>query len=390
MKNLLLILLLASSLGATAQQTFTWTQIADYPYKAWGMNSCGHNGLLYSFSNCGGGNNTLYSYDAATNKWDTLAKLSGSIICNTSLIGVGDKLYLATAGSIKIYDIPTDTWEAAGINTPAGFNKDGATTVAVGTDIYYIGGGSTKNLHKLNTTTKTFAQLANMNTGRENTQAVHLNNKLYVFGGRLSGSALNTIEVYDIANDTWSNITSTIDKRYFGFAVTDGFYIYLLGGERGVNNYKYKSIELYNPTTQAVTQLASTNDMNVEHTAHAFGLADNKLIAAAGFTSTPTNAITEYSEATNFSNTVSIIKNTADDLSFTIYPNPSTIYVNVEVSKAVETVNIYTMDGKEISSHATNNRKSMSIDVSKLSEGMYLIRSIGKQGAQTQLLRITQ
>lgn len=388
MKKLLLILLLGTTGNAFAQQTFTWSQIADYPYKAWGMNSCGHNGLLYSFSNCGGGNNTLYSYDPATNKWDTLAKLSGGIICNTSIAGVGNKLYLATAGSIKTYDIPTNIWETSNINTPNGFNKDGATAVVVGTDIYYIGGGSTKNLYRLNTASNSFTKLADMGTGRENTQAVHLNGNIYVFGGRLSSSALNTIEVYDIANDQWSNITSTIDKRYFGIAITDGTYIYLLGGERGVNNYKYKSIELYDPINQSVTQIATSNDMNVEHTAYAVGLAGNKLIAAAGFTSTPTNAITEYSEATNFTNSVKVAQQLAKKLSLKMYPNPSSDYVTVSVGADVNMISLYTMEGKLISRYNVSEHSVIKVDIKDLPTATYMIKSFGPQGSQTQLLQV--
>ncbi len=389
MKKLLLILLLASSINATAQQTFTWSQIADYPYAAWGMNSCGHNGLLYSFSNCGGGNNTLYSYDPTANKWDTLAKLSGTIVCNTSIAGVGDKLYLAVAGSIKVYDIPTDTWEAAAINTPNGFNKDGATTVVVGTDIYYVGGGSTKNLYKLNTASKSFTKLTDMGESRENAQIAHQDGNIYVFGGRRSGSALNTIEVYNIANDTWNNITSTIDKRYFGYAIADDSYIYLLGGELGVNNYKYKSIEVYDPANQTVTQMAATNDMNVEHTAHALGLAGNHLVAAAGFTNTPSNGVTVYSESTNFTSTVNVAQQIAKALSFSVYPNPSIIYVTVTTaSKSIDAIHICTLDGKVVSTTDMKGKTSCRINTNSLPAGTYLIRSYGVKGTQTQLLQV--
>ncbi|EDO27140.1 predicted protein [Nematostella vectensis] len=281
MRHLLLSILLVTSFCTYGQQTFSWSKIADYPYKAWGMNACGHNGYLYSFSNCGGGNNTLYRYSPTTDKWDTLAKQSGSTICNTSLVGVGAKLYLIGTGRLYTYDIATDKWDATAITLPSAFKKDGVTAIVVGTDIYYVGGGAptSKNLYKYNTTSNTFTKMTDMITERENAQVAHINGKIYVIGGRKSGSSLSSGEVYDIANDSWTALTATFEKRYFGYAIADANYIYLMGGESGTNSFKYKTIELFNPASGSVTIMNSAvNDMNREHTAFALGLAGGSMV----------------------------------------------------------------------------------------------------------------
>src|SRR5690606_15831456 len=133
-----------------------------------------------------------------------------------------------------------------------------------------------------NTVTQSFTTLAPMKTPRENAQVVMQGDKIYAIAGRRSGSALNTGEVYDIATDTWTDLTPAFEKRYFGFAVADDTYIYIMGGETGTNSYKYKTIEVFDPANNTVTVLDNANDMNIEHTAYALGISGTKLIAAAG------------------------------------------------------------------------------------------------------------
>ncbi|MEZ5017180.1 MAG: T9SS type A sorting domain-containing protein [Flavipsychrobacter sp.] len=391
MKHLLLSILLFTSLCTYGQQTFSWSKIADYPYKAWGMNACGHNGYLYTFSNCGGGNNTLYRYSPTADKWDTLAKLTGGIICNTAISGVGGKLYLTSAGGVQIYDIAANTWGSSPIALPTGFKHSGASAIVVGTDIYYIGGGATKNLFKLSTTTQTFSSLADMNEQRENAQVVYQNNKIYALGGRKSGNGLTSGEVYDITNNSWTTLTSTFEKRYFGYAIADADYIYLMGGETGTNSFKYKTIELFNPTNGSVTIMNSAvNDMNREHTAFALGIAGGKLIAAAGYTNTPNNATTDYCEAANFTSTVGIWQHIAQQLSFNVYPNPAHNTINITLShpEFVNTVSLYNVTGQLVGIDKTSSKKNITLNISELPSGTYFIKAEGKSGIHTEPIQI--
>lgn len=395
MKYTLLLALILSTSLSNAQKTFTWTQIADYPYSAWGMNFCSDDNNLYTFSNCGGGNNTLYKYNATADKWDTLAKLTGSIICNTSMAAVGDTIYLVAAGSLQLYDIVSDSWISTTISTPTAFKKDGASALVVDTVIYYIGGGAptSTNLFKYSTNTRTFTQLASMNTARENAQVTLFNDKIYAIGGRKSGSTLDSGEVYDIANDTWTTIPVGFAKRYFGAAISDSSYIYLMGGETGTNSFKYKTIEVFDPVNNTVTILDTMiNNMNREHTAYALGISGTKLIAAAGFTNTPTNAITNYCEATDFKTVVNIMKAQKESVDFTIYPNPTNglIYVRMANPIDIDKIELYNTTGQLVAKRNTNDKKEITIDCSMLPSGSYVIRAYSKTGTvQAQLLQVT-
>ncbi len=386
MKNIITpLLLLLTCLTSTAQQSFTWSRVADYPYQAWGMTSCNLNGALYTFSNCGTSNNTLYRYTAANDKWDTLAKLPGATFCNTAMAGVGGKIYLLGNTIMHEYDVTTDTWSNS-VSLPAGLKKDGASMIVYGNDIYIAGGGTstTVNFFKFSTNTQAFSQLTPMSTPRENAQVALLADKIYVIAGRRSGASLNTAEVYDIATDTWSSISLTFQKRYFGFAIADKQYIYIMGGETGVNSFKYKNIELYDPANNTVTTLSNTNDMNVEHTAYALGISGTKLVAAAGFTNTPSNNITtEYCESTEFSNAVNILQVKKQSVDFNIFPNPATskLFIKPEQHSNIVAIRIYNTAGQLIKNvENLHNQEQVAVNISMLSDGVYFIKAFNASG----------
>lgn len=386
MKKLLLFFagLILAHTSVFAQQTFSWSQIADYPYKAWGMNSCGYDGYLYTFSNCGGANNNLYRYDAGADKWDTLANLSGSGICNTSIAGANGKLYIAGSGVINVFDISTGQFETNTISTPSQFNQNGVAAVVDGNTIYYIGGGSTKNTYKLDVTTQTFTKLTDMNEGRENAQATYMAGKLYVIAGRKNGGALSSGEVYDIANDSWTNLTTTFEKRYFGFAFADSNYIYLMGGETGTNSFKYKTIELFDPANNTITIMDTTvNNMNREHTAHGMGVSGNKLVAAGGYTNTPNNSTTEYCEAANFKEVTNILKQHKAAIDFKLYPNPANDAINIQIANPakITALELYNTNGQVVAKDQLSNTKELTLNTANIPSGIYIIKVRSSNGA---------
>lgn len=386
MKRIFYILALSVILTnvATAQQTFSWSQIADYPYNAWGMNACGHDGYLYTFSNCGGPNNNLYRYNPTADKWDTLGNLTASGICNTSIVGSGDTLYIAGSKKLHTFNIAQGQFNTATVSAPAQFEQDGASAVAINGSIYYVGGGSTNKLYRFDVATQTFTQLANMNQPRENAQVTHMGDKIYVIGGRYAGNSLNNGEAYDIATDTWTNLSATFEQRYFGYAFADTAYIYLMGGETGTNSFKYKTIELFDPATNSVTIMdPMINNMNREHTAHAMGVAGNMLIAAAGFTNTPTNATTKYSEATNFVQFTNVLKNIKQATDFTVYPNPANDILNIRVqgSSSVNKLELYNSIGELVVARQVNNSTDLHLKTGNMPSGNYFIRLSNNTGA---------
>jgi N-acetylneuraminic acid mutarotase len=392
MRYFLPLILFFASFSSNAQKSFTWSRIADYPAAHWGMASCSLDGYLYSYGACGAGSNVLYRYSPQADKWDTLATLTAGTICQTSLAGINGKLYLPHTQGLYVYDVNNNQWEPTAISYPPGFKHLGAIAVVKGDDIYYVAGSNTKNLYKFNSTSRTFTQLADMAIGRDLPQAVLLNDKIYVFAGRASLQALSSAEVYDIATDSWQDITPAVSKRYFGHAITDGTYIYIMGGETGAVSHKYKTIEVYEPANNSVTILdTAINDMDYHHTAFCFGVVNNKVIAASGYTNVPSlDHVTKYSEAANFQSTANVLNTMKQQIDFTLYPNPARDIVHIAMNNATDAhIEIYNTAGSLVLSKDMSG-KARAIDIAELPTGIYVVRVRKGAFTQARLLQIAR
>jgi len=286
------------------------------------------------------------------------------------------------------YDIANDVWSDL-VALPPELNKDGASMIVIGTDIYIAGGGNSTaaNFFKFNTQTQTFTTLAPMKTPRENAQVVMQGDKIYAIAGRRSGSALNAGEVYDIATDTWTDLTPAFEKRYFGFAVADDTYIYIMGGETGLGSHKYKTIEVFDPANNTVTILDSANNMNIEHTAYALGISGTKLIAAAGFTNSPSEQVTNYCESTDFSQALSIIATQKATVDFKVFPNPANTIVHIQKGSNANIAHVYLYNntGQVVASvNSVMNNELLTFDVSGFPTGIYYIKAVSTEGVSQQ------
>ncbi len=76
-------------------------------------------------------------------------------------------------------------------------------------------------------------------------------------------------------------------------------------------------------------------------------------------------------------------------LFFSIYPNPAskTIFVSTNVTGGI--INIYTITGQKVKSIAISD-SNMSIDISDLHEGIYLVRQISGNESNTQKITIVK
>ncbi|HEY5688699.1 MAG TPA: T9SS type A sorting domain-containing protein [Yeosuana sp.] len=80
-----------------------------------------------------------------------------------------------------------------------------------------------------------------------------------------------------------------------------------------------------------------------------------------------------------FFDNVSITESTLgiDDLkqfSFSSYPNPATEYINLLASKTIDKIEIYSILGQQVK-HVSLNKTQSSIDVSSLSNGIYIVKA---------------
>ena len=163
----------------------------------------------------------------------------------------------------EVYDPTTDSWA---VKTPAPTVRAELTAAAHANKIYVLGGrhiGVLDTNEIYNTVTDTWITGAPMPTNRAGLASAAVGNKIYAIGGRDSTApqpyppfgVLGTVEVYDIATDTWTTVAPLNAPRSDLVAVSHGGKIYAIGGWDG--NQVVGTVEVYNPTKDTWTTLTS-------------------------------------------------------------------------------------------------------------------------------------
>jgi len=196
-----------------------------------------------------------------------------------------------------------------------------------------------------------------------------------VSDGALSDSATVTINLTDVDEDsTTTNQAPTITAATYSLA------------ENSINGTVISTIEASDPDGDTLTYLIiSGND------AEAFSLDSNSgeltvsTSSALDFETTPSYSLVIKVSDGALSDSATVTINLTDveeeeetlslaDASEMIYPNPTDGIVNIKMAEFKEAT-IYNLSGKRIM-RSTDNR----IDVSELSEGVYIIKLENRSG----------
>lgn len=134
-----------------------------------------------------------------------------------------------------------------------------AQGVAVGKYLYFYGGADGGNFSKVlwryDTRTGGWVRLADGLEYRAYGQALTFNNKLYLFGGKVTPTLPSGyLMIYNIATNTWSYGATTVAAFDFPVVQREGL-MYLLGGQDG-NNGATPRFTRYNPVNNTYTPLA--------------------------------------------------------------------------------------------------------------------------------------
>ena len=119
-----------------------------------------------------------------------------------------------------------------------------------GGDRMYIVGGESDGvplnlLQRLAVDMESWEDLAPMPSTRFGLAAAYSGGDIYVFGGKTNGGVvLNVLEVYDVAQNRWTNQVPQMPRPRFGHAAYEtGGSIYLVGGEDGLGRGFYYQME---------------------------------------------------------------------------------------------------------------------------------------------------
>jgi N-acetylneuraminic acid mutarotase len=214
----------------------------------------------------------------------------GSIVANwTGNRYEGMFVFGTSKGAVEITG-----WSA---KTPMPAARFSAAAAAVDGTVYVFGGsnpGVPQDVYAYTPPTNSWQTVGQMATPREGAGAAALNGRVFVVGGHVSGGAATGLtEVFDPVNNSWIELASLSTPRAHHAVVTDGTYIYAIGGDTLNNNGGIvASVERYNP---ASNQWSALPPMPGAGNFISAGVLDGTIVVAgAGGNGGPSNATYVY------------------------------------------------------------------------------------------------
>jgi N-acetylneuraminic acid mutarotase len=197
-------------------------------------------------------------YDPISNTWQTKASMPtpradmAASIIDGKIYLIGGKTYSSVSPYFsqtdinQVYDIQTNTW-TTNSSMPAALH--GYASTVIGTKIYLIG-GSKQSISGIDSSVNTLQIYDTQNdtwtTGKSLiytssygaavvTSGIVAPAKIYYIGGYSSGTFSDKTQIYDIENDSWSEGPKMSTSRaYLGLTVLNDV-IYAIGGFDGAN-----------------------------------------------------------------------------------------------------------------------------------------------------------
>src|SRR5260370_301903 len=197
----------------------TWHTGAPLPIAAGEVASGVINNVLYVL---GAATNATMAYDLSTGIWRSDLAPRPILGDHHGAEVINGKFYLfgglngggAAAGRVQIYNPVTNSWS---LGTSAPYAAGSVATALIGGKVYMAGGivGSTtvETAAVYDPATDTWASIASMPAGRNHAAASTDGQKLYIFGGRIGGNVpsvgFNYGQIYNTASNTlqWSGQT---------------------------------------------------------------------------------------------------------------------------------------------------------------------------------------
>ena len=172
---------------------------------------------------------------------------------------------------VDVYDTQTNTWHTvANMPTP----RVAVQTAVFSNEIYVFGGydrkgfrGTRRNkkiVEMYDTQTDTWVEKRDMTSFRLHFTTAVIDGKIYLIGGKVEGrfnpTSINLIEVYDPLTNTWEKRADMPTARALTDAVVVDDQVYVLGGQKtwmalNIPGLFVRSIEEYNPETDKWRQL---------------------------------------------------------------------------------------------------------------------------------------
>lgn len=179
----------------------------------------------------------------------------------------GEYPYEQPISNILIYETAADRWQLGDI-IPEERRRGAGGTVIWKDAIYWVGGiknghmnGHLAYLDRYDFKTRTWSILPSAPQARDHFQAIVLNDKLYLVGGRRTSgpygvfeNVIEEVEYYDFAQENWQTAETKLPYPRAGCAVVAiGNEIWVAGGERPQDNFASSRVDVYSTVNNSWT-----------------------------------------------------------------------------------------------------------------------------------------
>lgn len=215
-------------------------------------------------------------YDVVSGTW-SIANLSQARFAMASAVS-GDKVFFAgghiasgeMSDRVDIYDNLTGIWSTATLSVPRAFYGGG---VAVGDKVLFAGGqlpDGMSNVVDIYDTVDDVWSTATISEARVGIQAAAVGNYAVFAGGGSAHltdlyyeSASNTADVYDVLNDTWTDVNLN-DERVNFVTLASGNQLFVTGGYDYLHDEVLAEMEVFtDASTIGIDEVGPTGHLNV-------------------------------------------------------------------------------------------------------------------------------
>lgn len=203
----------------------------------------------------------VWSYDPQTDAWSAETALPGAK-ASLSLVAVNDQLYALGgedgASGLFVYDPELQSWNAA--EAPDEINRRGAAAVALGDEIWLIGGArngqATSRVDVYHTLSQTWRRGPDLPEPRAGHAAAALDGDLHIFGGRSADMRRTLASHIELiaGSESWRSLSDMPAARTEAGVVSLNGAIWLIGGGSGAGFFApftaLDAVDIFSPAAR--------------------------------------------------------------------------------------------------------------------------------------------
>ena len=305
----------------------SWDLISDSPASSSITGGAGYNKELYIMCDSGA---TFHKYNPSTDVWTTLASKSQSYYGSPQMVSHKGHIYTIDSvngeRSVWDYNISANSWTKLSNASDSAHDRYSTHASIYNGIIYVFAGrhipynqGYFSDIWTYNISTNTWSEITSVTTTLDGNSASfptfaygaytsHGDNIYMVYGYASSGSAMNTVYIYNITNNTMTGYTTSMPANYTSTVSLHENCLYMFGGY--VSSTNVNTLIKYDLETKTHTTISQSGTWPSARRDLRWATLGNTFYVLGGYTSSSSTDVWRYT----LDDTPQKIKNTSSVL----------------------------------------------------------------------------